>query len=81
LKSDFCERCGEDLRECTRELVSKRQVVEVPPISEGSIENLLNKSAQKATPIYDHILELIKEATYVGSEETGAFLREFFWHV
>lgn len=149
LKSDFCECCGEDLRKCIHELVSKRQVVEIPPIkplyieyrqygtecpcghhqkasypegvnapiqygssvmalvsyfnvyqyvaykrlsqlfgdvfslpiSEGSIENLLNKAAQKATPIYDRILELIKEATYVGSDETGAKVNGKKWWI
>jgi len=149
LKSDFCEQCGEDLRSCKHELVSKRQVIEIPPIkplyieylqygteclcghhqkaaypegvnapiqygssvmalvsylnvyqyvaykrlsqllgdifslpiSEGSIENLLNKSAQKATPIYDRILELIKQATYVGSDETGAKVNGKKWWI
>jgi len=149
LKSDYCEECGQDLRLCTHELVSKRQVIEIPPIkplyieyqqygtqcicshhqkaaypdgvnapiqygssvmalvsylnvyqyvaykrlsqllndvfslpiSEGSIENLLNKSAQKATPIYEHILELIKQATYVGSDETGAKVNGKKWWI
>ena len=140
LRSDFCQQCGEDLRTSKHEVVSKRQVIEIPPInpqyieylqygtkcscghhqkatypkdvnapiqygssvmalvsylnvyqyvpykrlsqlltdvfslpiSQGSIENLLNKSAKKAKPVYDRILELIKQVTYVGSDETGA---------
>ena len=149
LKSKFCENCGEDLRKCSHDLVSKRQVVEIPPIkplyieyrqygtecpcghhqkaaypkgvnapiqygssvmalvsyfnvyqyvaykrlsqlfgdvfclpiSEGSIENLLNKAAQKATPVYKRILELIKQATYVGSDETGAKVNGKKWWI
>lgn len=149
LKSDFCGQCGEDLRGYTHQLVSKRQVIEIPPIkplyleyrqygtecccghhqkapypegvnapiqygssivalvsyfnvyqyvayrrlsqlfddvfslpiSEGSIENLLNKAAEKAHPIYDHILEIIKEAPYVGSDETGAKVNGKKWWI
>jgi len=149
LKSAFCEQCGEDLRTQPHELLSRRQVVEIPPvkpiyieylqygtlcpcghhqkaaypdgvnapiqyggsvmtlvsyfnvyqyvaykrltelfsdvfslpISEGSIENLLNKTAQKASPVYEHILELIKEATYVGSDETGAKVNGKKWWI
>lgn len=51
------------------------------PISEGSIENLLNKGAKKATPIYEHILELIKESKYVGSDETGAKVKGEKWWI
>jgi len=140
LKSSFCNNCGEDLSDLSQELLSKRQVIELPPItplyiqynqfgcdcpcghhqkaaypknvnasiqygssvvalvsylnvyqyvayqrlqellrdvfslplSQGTIENLLNKSAAKATPIYQAILDQIKSATYVGSDETGA---------
>lgn len=140
LKSDYCNDCGEDLRNIEQSLVSKRQVVELPPIepiyveycqwgctckcghkqlgtypkgvngpiqygssvislvsylnvfqyvpyarlkelftdvfglplSEGSIENLLNKGAQKCTFIYQKISEEIQSSTYVGSDETGA---------
>lgn len=41
-------------------------------ISEGSIENLLNKAATKSKPIYQAIFENIKTANYIGSDETGA---------
>lgn len=40
-------------------------------ISEGSIQNLLNKSASKGTPIYNAIFNEIEKASYVGSDETG----------
>lgn len=140
VKSDYCNSCGEDLREEKHELVSKRQVIELPPIqpiyveycqwgcvckcghkqlgtypkgvnapiqygtsiialvsymnvfqyvpyarlkklftdvfnlpiSEGSIENLLNKGAKKSQFVYQKVLDQIKVATYVGSDETGA---------
>lgn len=42
------------------------------PISEGSIENLLNKAALKSKPVYQAIFENIKTANYIGSDETGA---------
>ena len=38
LKSDYCEQCGEDLSESEHELVSKRQVVELPPIAPIYVE-------------------------------------------
>lgn len=50
-------------------------------ISEGSIENLLNKAAGKATPVYQTILENIKRATYVGSDETGAKVNGKKWWI
>lgn len=51
------------------------------PISEGSIENLLNKGAEKASPVYEHILELIKQSNYVGSDETGAKVNGEKWWI
>ena len=149
LKSDFCSQCGDDLSGLSQELISKRQVVELPPItpiyveyrqygcvcnyghhqkaacpknvnapiqygssvtalvsylnvyqyvpyarlqelfmdvfhlplSEGTVENLLNKAAEKSDPIYQIILEQIKEATYVGSDETGAKVNDEKWWV
>lgn len=41
-------------------------------ISEGSIKNLLDKGASKGEVVYQAILEEIKNAAYVGSDETGA---------
>ncbi len=51
------------------------------PMSEGSIGNLLKKAAKKSTPIYDAILENIKIASYVGSDETGAKVNGKKWWI
>lgn len=49
-------------------------------ISEGSIENLLKKGATKSQTVYQTIFENIKNANYVGSDETGAKVNgEKFW--
>ncbi len=50
-------------------------------VSEGSIQNLLNKSAKKATPFYHAILDQIKKATYVGSDETGTKVNGEKWWI
>ncbi len=42
------------------------------PVSEGSISNLLQRAARKASPIYEQIQAQLQQATYVGSDETGA---------
>ena len=42
------------------------------PLSEGSIQNILVKSASKAGVIYDRIKEELKQSNIVGSDETGA---------
>ncbi len=42
------------------------------PLSEGSIQNILVKSALKAGVIYDRIKEELQESNVVGSDETGA---------
>jgi len=149
LKSSYCNDCGEDLCDLPQELVSKRQVIELPPIepiyiqynqyscacpcghtqtanypedvkapiqygasvialvsylnvyqyvaykrlqelftdifhlpiSQGTIENLLNKAAAKATPVYKAILEEIKSANCVGSDETGAKVNGQKWWI
>ncbi len=41
-------------------------------ISEGSISNLLQRAAKKASPVYEQIQTELQQATYVGSDETGA---------
>ena len=41
-------------------------------MSEGSIDNLLKKGARKSQVFYDAIGDNIKNAQYVGSDETGA---------
>ena len=50
-------------------------------ISEGSIKNLLDKGAKKAEPFYKQILKNITEATYVGSDETGAKVNGTKWWI
>ena len=42
------------------------------PISEGSVDNLLDKMADKALPMYQTIQQKIQESDVVGSDETGA---------
>lgn len=149
LKSSYCKKCGSSLSALNQYLLSKRQVVEIPPIepiyieyrqhactclcgheqkadypknvnapiqyggsvialicylnvfqyvpyarlkemftsvfglplSEGSIENLLNKGARKAIPVYNAILEQIKSANYAGSDETGAKVNGEKWWI
>ena len=149
LKSSYCEKCGEGLKELEHRLLSKRQEVILPPIkpyykeyqqysclcpcghhqkasyppginapiqfgsnviamvsyfnvfqyvpynrlkllfkdvfnlsmSEGSINNLLHKAAEKANPVYETILDNIKTATYVGSDETGAKVNGEKWWI
>jgi transposase len=41
-------------------------------ISEGSVDNLLERMAQKATPIYEDIQARVQQARVVGSDETGS---------
>lgn len=42
------------------------------PISEGSIDNLLERTAQKALPSYQAIEKKVQQSKVVGSDETGA---------
>jgi len=42
------------------------------PISQGSIDNLLERMAQKALPLYNNIQQKIQHSEVVGSDETGA---------
>lgn len=41
------------------------------PVSTGGINNILQRLAKKATPFYDNIKERIKQATCIGTDETG----------
>lgn len=41
------------------------------PISQGSIYNMLQRMASKATPMYKVIKEKLAQATYIGTDETG----------
>lgn len=149
LKSDYCQNCGRQVSHLPYGLVSKRQVVKLPPIepvyveyrqygchcpcghhqkcsypkgvnapiqygpgvvalvgyfnvfqyvpyarmqqlfkdifslpiSQGSIENLLDKAAKKAGPVYRAIFENLKTASYVGSDETGAKVNGEKWWI
>ena len=150
VKSDYCSKCGDTIDQEKQQLVSKRQIVEIPsirpryieyqqygcqcgrcghlqkgsfpqgvkapiqygssvialvsyfsvfhylpfqrmtqlfkdifhlPISEGSVQNLLKKAAQKARPIYHAILQQIFSSTYVGSDETSAKVNGDKWWV
>ncbi len=42
------------------------------PISQGSIDNLLERTTKKALPIYNTIQQKIQQSQVVGSDETGA---------
>ena len=150
LKSSYCSKCGYSLKCVEQEIVSRRQVIEIPPIkveyieyqqygcicpgcnnkhkasyptevkapvqygssvmslitylnvfqyipyyrtkqmlsdvfniniSEGSIQNILNKMAGRAMPIYSKILEEIKESQYAGSDETSAKVNGKKWWI
>jgi len=150
LKSSYCTSCGNDLQDAPVDLVSTRQLVELPPIhpiykeyrqykctcpncgnsevadyptgvnapiqygssvesylsyfsvyqyvpyqrlqhlflhtfnlplSEGSIQNLLSRSATKARLVYDYIHELLSAADYVGGDETGAKVNGEKWWI
>lgn len=50
-------------------------------ISEGSIQNLLNKSASKSELVYKTILEELQNANYIGSDETGAKVNGKKWWI
>lgn len=41
------------------------------PISTGGINNILQRLASKATPVYDQIKQRIEQATVVGADETS----------
>lgn len=51
------------------------------PISEGTISNVLNRSAERATAVYDRIKENIRNSPVVGSDETGAKVKGEKWWI
>lgn len=53
------------------------------PISEGTVDNLLKRTAQKALPFYDTIRERVQQSHVVGSDETGSRFegRKGWFHV
>lgn len=150
LKSTYCIQCGHDLDGQSYELISRRQVVDIPPVepiytqynqyrcqcpschhqqkasypegvnapiqygssveayvsylsvyqylpykrlkelfkdlfnlnlSEGSIENILKRSAKKCDRVYQQIKEQIEQATFAGSDETGAKVNGEKWWI
>ncbi|TVL98375.1 MAG: hypothetical protein CV087_21395 [Candidatus Brocadia sp. WS118] len=150
LKSHYCNACGNDLQDVPADLLSKRQVIELPPIrpiyeeyrqygctcpkcgnnqvadypagvnapiqygssvesylayfsvyqyvpyqrlkhlffhtfnlpiSEGSIQNLLQRASLKAGVVYEHIREQLKKAAYLGGDETGAKVNSERWWI
>lgn len=42
------------------------------PISEGTVDNILKRTAQKALPLYNTIRERVQQSHIVGSDETGS---------
>jgi len=46
------------------------------PISEGSIDNLLERMTQNAQPVYNTIQQKIQQSEVVSSDETGSSYRE-----
>lgn len=150
LVPNFCSQCGQDLKDFSFELLTKRQVTDIPPIvpiiteyqcfkttcncgevqcglfpqgvkaptqygvnvqsvaiyqsyyqftpferlqdffkkvcnlkiSKGTIENIIRRTAVKATPIYETIKEYIQTSSYVGADETSFKCngtKQWFW--
>jgi transposase len=51
-------------------------------ISKGTIENIIRRTAQKATPIYEKLQQVVAVSFFVGSDETGFKLggtKGWFW--
>jgi transposase len=51
-------------------------------VSEGSIDNILNRAEFKAQPLYKLIMNIVKEGNWVGSDETGTRVaghRDWLW--
>jgi len=52
------------------------------PVSEGGIHNILQRFTKKALPFYLQIKERIKDAVFLGTDETGAKVngkKHWFW--
>jgi transposase len=150
LYPSFCSVCGQDLKDFSFDLSSKRQVTDIPPIvpfiteyqclkttctcgktecgsfpegvkaptqygtnvqslvvyqsyyqfmpferlqdffkkicnlsiSKGTIENIIRRTAAKASPIYETIKEYIQNSAYVGADETSFKCngtKQWFW--
>jgi transposase len=53
------------------------------PLSEGSVDNLLDKFSKKALPVYNRIREELQSAPEVGADETGCRVngKKHWFHV
>lgn len=52
------------------------------PISEGSIQNILQRFTKKALPFYEEIKNRVEQAVFLGADETGAKVngkKHWFW--
>jgi len=52
------------------------------PVSEGGIYHILQRFAQKSLPVYEQIKERIKNAVFLGTDETGVKVdgkTHWFW--
>ena len=59
-----------------------RDIFLVPTFSEGTVKNILAKNKEKATPIYDSILDYIEKMKAAGMDETGMYINNklcWFW--
>ena len=59
-----------------------RDIFLVSTISEGTVKNILAKNKEKATPIYDSILNYIEQMKAAGMDETGVYINKklcWFW--
>jgi transposase len=52
------------------------------PLSKGTVENIIRRTAKKAEPAYENLRQAIEIAFFVGSDETGAKANKkklWFW--
>lgn len=52
------------------------------PVSQGTLNNIVHRFAQKASPAYNSIKAAIEQAEYAGSDETGGKVngkKHWFW--
>lgn len=59
-----------------------KDIFMVSTFSEGSVKNILKKNKEKATPIYDSILDYIEKQKAAGMDETGTYINNklcWFW--
>lgn len=52
-----------------------------PPLSQGSIGSILERSAQKCDGVYQEIKAQILQSSVVGSDETGAKVNGAKWWI